>query len=149
MIPIPGFEAYSITRDGRIWSSKVDRWLKDRPNVRNGRLEVRLYVDGHAHEKSIHSLVALTFIGPRPDGMVVRHLDGDKLNNRTSNLKYGTHSENVLDQVTHGVHNMASRVECKNGHPYTAESTYLPPGGGRACRICRTEASRRSRAKKR
>ena len=29
----------------------------------------------------IHHLVLLTFVGPRPEGMEVRHLDGDPLNN--------------------------------------------------------------------
>ena len=48
----------------------------------------------------------------------------------------------------------AVKTECPQGHPYDNENTYrLPPSewapnGGRACRICRNEASRRYRAKK-
>src|SRR5574343_1030894 len=34
----------------------------------------------------IHRIVAKFFIGERPDGYVVNHKDGDKLNNSPSNL---------------------------------------------------------------
>jgi DNA invertase Pin-like site-specific DNA recombinase len=36
--------------------------------------------------------------------MVSRHLDGNKLNNNLSNLKYGTQLENNQDAVKHGTH---------------------------------------------
>lgn len=42
------------------------------------------------------------------------------------------------------------RTECANGHPYTAETLYVPPPSSRAqrqCRICRSEAKKRNRAK--
>jgi hypothetical protein len=44
---------------------------------------------------SIHGLVALAFIGPRPQGCEINHRDGDKANNRPSNLEYLTHAENM------------------------------------------------------
>lgn len=44
----------------------------------------------------VHRLVALTFLGPRPDGAVINHIDGDKCNNRATNLEYVTLSENAL-----------------------------------------------------
>jgi hypothetical protein len=62
----------------------------------------------HKHRKddktrfSLHSLVLLSFVGPRPTGFVSRHLDGNKFNNHISNLKYGTSHENSLDAVAHG-----------------------------------------------
>lgn len=145
--PIPGFEGYRVTDSGHVWSMKSKRWLKPQSNPRSGKLGVALYVNGRRHDRPIHALVALTFIGPRPEGLVIRHLNGNHTDNRVSNLTYGTHSENVLDQVQHGVHNMTSKTKCKYGHPYTEESTYPQPGG-RACRTCRNEASRRYRARK-
>jgi len=42
-------------------------------------------------------LVALTFIGPRPEGLVVCHADGNKNNNRLENLRYDTQTENQID----------------------------------------------------
>lgn len=50
----------------------------------------------------VHQLVALTFLGPRPKGQEVRHLDGDPLNNAVTNLAYGTRSENILDVMRIG-----------------------------------------------
>ena len=41
--------------------------------------------------------------------------------------------------------NARKRV-CPQGHRYTPSNTYRPPGGGRKCRTCRREESRRRRA---
>lgn len=40
-------------------------------------------------------LVAKCFIGDRPDGLVIDHIDRDPLNNNVSNLRYITQKENV------------------------------------------------------
>jgi len=50
----------------------------------------------------VHRLVLEAFVGPCPEGMQCRHLDGDKTNNSLSNLKWGTPSENNSDKVLHG-----------------------------------------------
>lgn len=50
----------------------------------------------------IHTLVASHFIGPRPEGMVICHNDGDPDNNHVSNLRYDTQTNNNLDKVKHG-----------------------------------------------
>lgn len=52
----------------------------------------------------VHTEVAKAFLGPRPEGMVIRHLDGDRYNNNASNLAYGYPVENVADDVKHGTH---------------------------------------------
>lgn len=36
--------------------------------------------------------------------MECRHINGDSLDNRSANLAWGTHSENVPDAVKHGTH---------------------------------------------
>ena len=47
-----------------------------------------------------HLLVALAFIGPRPEGYELDHIDGDKTNNRPENLEYVTHAENMRRMMT-------------------------------------------------
>ena len=42
----------------------------------------------------MHSLVALVFIGPRPEGKQINHIDGVRPNNSANNLEYVTPSEN-------------------------------------------------------
>lgn len=44
----------------------------------------------------VHKLVALTFLGPCPDGFEVNHIDGDKTNNSIENLEYVTSRQNQL-----------------------------------------------------
>jgi hypothetical protein len=50
----------------------------------------------------VHALVAAAFIGPRPAGYEVRHLDGNPKNNAATNLAYGTRKENGQDRIRHG-----------------------------------------------
>lgn len=51
----------------------------------------------------LHRLVADAWHGPKPAGLQVRHLDGDKLNNTPGNLAYGTARDNWDDAARHGV----------------------------------------------
>lgn len=45
----------------------------------------------------VHKLVMLAFVGPCPKGKEVLHGNGDPTDNRLTNLRYGTRSENILD----------------------------------------------------
>ena len=54
----------------------------------------RIYL-GKTYEFTLHSLVAETFIGVRPEGMTIDHKDGDKLNNTPDNLEYLTNIDNA------------------------------------------------------
>ncbi|MGV5046894.1 HNH endonuclease [Rhodococcus pyridinivorans] len=72
------------------------------------------------------------------------HINGNHADNKLENLRWGSRRDNVLDMVTHGVHNHARKTHCKNGHPFDAENTYIAPSTGqRCCRTCRSERSRR------
>lgn len=104
---VPGYEGfYAASNMGRI------KRLCAGPGAREGRylgfgdghgyLVVHLSVNGRKQRSWIHSLVLLAFVGPYPDGMEIRHLDGNPLNNRLSNLVYGTHQENIQDTLAHG-----------------------------------------------
>lgn len=85
--------------------------------VRKGRrteiiLEPGMDSDGYLHTslrknnigvtRKIHRLVLETFVGLRSRGMVARHLDGNRQNNRLDNLTWGTMIENAQDAVRHG-----------------------------------------------
>jgi hypothetical protein len=60
--------------------------------------------------RSVHRLVLEAFVGPNPEGMVCRHLDGNPRNNHVGNLAWGTHVENGADQYTHGTRARGTRV---------------------------------------
>ena len=51
----------------------------------------------------IHRMVAMTFIGPIPDGWVVNHKDGIKTNNTLANLEIVPFAYNVNHGIDHGL----------------------------------------------
>jgi transcriptional regulator with XRE-family HTH domain len=55
---------------------------------RDGYLFVTLSVNGKHTHKAIHTAVAEAFLSGRPHGAWINHKDGDKFNNRVSNLEY-------------------------------------------------------------
>lgn len=140
---IPHFPGYQVSSDGEVRSYRQSgtepKLLKLHPNPRRGCLQVYLMRDGKKHARKVHALVALAFIGPRPEGMEVCHYDGNPLNNHLFNLDYDTHSANLHDQVRHGTHPEASRTHCDNGHEYTPDNIYWRKRGrGRVTRLCKT-----------
>lgn len=48
----------------------------------------------------VHILVAMAFIGDRPEGMEIDHIDRNKLNNNIANLRYVSKSENCYNRRT-------------------------------------------------
>lgn len=138
--PIPGWPGYMVSNLGRVRSGPdLMRGGVDA----NGYRRVRLRTTERQKSWFVHRLVLLAFRGEAPDGHQGCHNDGDKQNNRLTNLRWDTQSGNVLDQVRHGVHNMASKTRCKSGHPFNEANTYIAPNGSRKCRTCRAEAQRR------
>jgi hypothetical protein len=99
---------YEVSSFGRVRSWAVPGFLGlrreepvglcPRPNKEGYR---RICI-GRRTREFTHTLVAVAFLGPRPFGMVVRHLDGNPLNNHASNLQWGTPSENNADTKRHG-----------------------------------------------
>ena len=106
--PIPNYPGYEISEAGAVRSLKYREPRILNPRLRRrGYLFVSLYVDGKPHHLTIHSLVLLTFVGPRPEGQYIRHLDNDPANNNLDNLVYGSPTENQQDRLTHGTYGMA------------------------------------------
>jgi len=66
---------------------------------------------------SIQSLVANTFIGPKPKGYVIDHIDRIRCNNRVTNIRYVTMSENSKNR-TYAEHK-TKRVPIEQYDPVT------------------------------
>lgn len=102
MKQIPGFPNYMVTMDGRVWSKRrkctKGGWLKLNIDT-HGYLRVEL---GRGHKWCIHHIVLKTYVGPCPDGMECRHLNGNQTDNRLVNLCWGSRSDNAKDAVRHG-----------------------------------------------
>lgn len=111
---IPGQEGrYQVSNLGRVRSVSrrvpcgfghtkgvKGRVLKPRVSNKSGHVAVGFY---HRGPKAwVHRLVADVFLGPCPEGLEVRHLNGDPADNRVDNLEYGTRQQNVRDIAAHG-----------------------------------------------
>jgi hypothetical protein len=144
--PIPGYEGrYDVSNQGRIRSWA---WHKKRGTSRlkstwpddQGYLRVGLWDGERGVNAKVHAQVALAFLGPRPEGQVIRHLDGIRTNNTPENLRYGTPAENTADMFVHGNHVNVRKTHCRQGHPYDEENTrwWSRPTGPRRRRQGRT-----------
>lgn len=111
--PVVGYERhYEVSSDGAVRS--VDRVLDKSDGTRQprrgqlltptpsgkGYLSVMLRF---AKRRYVHSLVCEAFHGPRPsDSHEAAHGNGDRLDNRASNLRWATKPENQQDSIRHG-----------------------------------------------
>ncbi len=109
-LPVPGYDGYMVSDRGRVRS--IDR-VVDMGRCKANRIGkvLKQFVLNHGDylivqlsRKSftVHGLVALAFIGPRPAGHHVAHNNGKKNDNRLVNLRYATAKENCHDAVEHG-----------------------------------------------
>ncbi len=92
-----------VTRNGREFTRRRDgRLLRISPNKFDGRPQAGLSKNGKLTTIYVHRLVLEAFIGPRPKGLECCHEDGDRMNNRLSNLRWDTHASNEADKHRHG-----------------------------------------------
>ena len=67
--------------------------------LRTGYYQIIISVNGKHNKKTIHRLIASTFIKEIPKGMVVNHIDGNKTNNTLNNLEIVSYSQNALHSM--------------------------------------------------
>lgn len=116
--PVRGYEGcYEVSNKGRVrslarqiqsqnrwgpitlrWPEKILALLENQ----DGYFKVLLSKNGKTTNKLVSTLVAEAFLGPRPEGLLVLHNDGNPKNNYVSNLRYGTQRENMQDSIKHG-----------------------------------------------
>lgn len=71
-------------------------------NDKYGHQVVDLYINGKIRHRYVAVLVAEAFI-PNPNNYPeVCHKDGNPYNNHVSNLKWGSHADNMRDAIRHG-----------------------------------------------
>lgn len=87
-----------------------------------GHLQIGLYKNSKQKRLLIHRLILKTFISPCPSEMECRHLDGNPVNNKLNNLKWGTRSENQQDSIRHGTFFHPNNSGSNNGHAILQES---------------------------
>lgn len=110
---VPGYEGYYYaTRTGRLFTMYSRGRNKSEIAAHSTELMGGLDKDGYrkailvlAGKRAyvrVHAVVALAFNGPMPEGTVCAHLNGDKLDNRPSNLVYVSQATNIAHKEAHG-----------------------------------------------
>jgi len=107
---IEGFPRYQVGNDGSVWSNynAVKEWRRLKCSKSNGYTAIRLSGDSLRFRR-VHRLVLEAFVGPCPPRSEGLHRDGNNGNNKLSNLRWGTRSENEMDKVLHGRSNRGER----------------------------------------
>ena len=101
-----GFEdLYSITDTGEIYSKRRNTYLAPKIN-KYGYKEVCLFKDDKRYYMRVHRLVAEHFCEHPENCNVVNHLDGNKLNNKASNLEWTTVQGNTKHAYDNNFGNM-------------------------------------------
>ena len=101
---VPSAPNYSVSEKGRVYR-------RARTMIRNPKTGAKMRLKGcfliptittHSlrHQvtiggltRNVGSVVLEAFVGPRPKGLVCCHLNGDTVDNRLENLKWGTRAE--------------------------------------------------------
>ena len=106
---IPGYEGYyQVSNLGRVRSFYRVRTYKSgaskllegkmlKPTMSKGYKQVILTMNGRRRSFKISQLVAMAFLGHKPDGhkLVVDHINGNRSDDRVENLRIVTHRANT------------------------------------------------------
>ena len=107
--PIPGYLGYWASAEGKIFCNRptgqrghrgMDYGLE--PDFRERKVEtikgshcVRFYVGGTLKRHTVGHVVLLAFVGPPLPGQICCHGEGGRLDDRLSNLTWGSQSKNL------------------------------------------------------
>jgi hypothetical protein len=105
---IEGYEGlYQVSNLGRVNNVVRNKIKTLSLHTKTGYFFVHLYKDNTEKNKSVHRLVAETFISNNDKKLCVNHKNSNRLDNTVQNLEYCTHSENTQHAYDNG--------RCKSG----------------------------------
>lgn len=95
--PIDEFVGYYVTTDGKVYSIRTGKLKQIKSRIlKSGYVFVNVYKNKKIYTKTVHRLVAQAFI-PNPENKPqINHINGDKTDNRVTNLEWVTNQENQI-----------------------------------------------------
>lgn len=113
---IPGFTGFQVSDLGNV--RRGEKLLRQHVAAKGGGR----YVNLGKTTRLVHKLVLLAFIGPRPGR--ITHRNGNRADNRLSNLFYGQRDHSPVGR------------RCSKGHELTGDNVVMW-GSNRICVACR------------
>lgn len=86
---------YYISDSGKIVNKKTNNLLKGKV-TKDGYIEWCLNIEGKKHSYLAHRLIYEIFCGELKSGLTINHINGNKQDNRISNLEQTTYSKNIF-----------------------------------------------------
>ena len=106
---VEGFSSYQVSNLGRVKNKITSRILK--PGLGGaGYLTVTLYKNKKGVSTNVHELVSAAFLGRKPEGYTVNHIDGNKTSNVVKNLEYLTYAQNLQHAYKNKLNNHQKSV---------------------------------------
>lgn len=118
LVKFPEYKISSLgrlRRIGQAHGARIGRILKPR-KTKWGYIFYSLWQNNKEKHVHAHRLVAFAFLGfpPSEKHTDVAHKDGNKINNRLTNLYWATRSQNEFDKAKHG-------TDCRGENHYGAK----------------------------
>jgi len=116
---IKGYENYTISRDGKVWSKKKKIYRKCYTST-EGYLQLGLTKDGKQKYFLLHRLLAIAYIDNPEGKTTVDHKDRNRLNNNLDNLRWATRTEQKANQKAYSNtgHKYIEYIINKQGREY-------------------------------
>lgn len=94
---------YEVNENGTIFrnvkSKKQNKIVLDMHHSQTGYYKTTVYFKKKTKRVMMHIVVAECWLGDKPEGMSVDHIDKNTHNNHYTNLRYATHSEQMKNRV--------------------------------------------------
>lgn len=102
---VPGYPLYECSTFGNIRNIKNKHLLKPAKD-KNGYKRVVLCLCGRHKNITVHRVVAITFLENTHNLPQINHKDGDKTNNKLSNLEWCSNYQNIHHAIDNGLINV-------------------------------------------
>lgn len=99
-LPIKAYPNYEASSRGRIRNIITNKELKQKAGF-GGYPSVILSKNGHRNFCRVHRLICSAFKPNPANKPCVDHIDNNKLNNHIHNLRWVTHSQNIMNKSKH------------------------------------------------